>query len=41
MYLQEVEWGGDGLDLSGLGEEQLTGSCNEPSGSIKCGHFFD
>jgi hypothetical protein len=46
MDLQGVEWegGGDGLDLCGLGEEQVMGSCNrgnESSGSIKCGNFFD
>jgi hypothetical protein len=35
--------GGHGLDQSGSGWEQVTGSCeygDEPSGSIKCGEFL-
>ena len=39
-----MECGGHGLDLSGSGEGQVAGSfeCgDEPSGSIKCGEFFD
>ena len=44
MNLQEVGWGGYGLDrvVSGLG--QVAGTCefgNEPSGSIKCVEFLD
>ena len=39
------KWDGrHGLDLSGSGLGQVVGSCecgNEPSGSIKCGEFFD
>ena len=34
---------GRGLDRSGSGYGQMTGSCecgNEPSGSIKCGEFL-
>ena len=37
------EWG-HGLDLSGSGHGQVTGSCecgNEPSGSIKCRVFLE
>ena len=33
-----------GLDLSGSEEGQVAGTCeccNEPSGSVKCGEFFD
>ena len=33
-----------GLDRSGSGQGQVTGTCkggNEPSGSIKCGEFLD
>ena len=32
------------MDCSGSGQGQLAGTCecgNEPSGSIKCGEFFD
>ena len=35
---------GHGLARSGPGKGQVSGSCecgNEPSGSIKCGEFFD
>jgi hypothetical protein len=43
MDLQEVGWRGLGLDGSGSGKEQLTGSCecgNESWGSIKCWEFL-
>jgi hypothetical protein len=39
MDLREMGWG-HGLDQSGSGQGQVTGSCecsNEPSVSIKCG----
>jgi hypothetical protein len=35
---------GYGLESAGSGYRQVVGSCecgNEPSGSIKCGEFFD
>ena len=44
MDLQEVGYGGYGLDRAGPGLEQVTGTCecgNELSGSIKCGEFLD
>ena len=40
--LLEVGWGGHGLDRSGSGYGQVSGSCkcgNEPTGSIKCGEI--
>jgi hypothetical protein len=43
MDLQGTGWG-HGQDWSGLGQEQVTGSCecgNELSGTIKHGEFFD
>jgi hypothetical protein len=43
MCLQELGWG-HGLDCSGSGYGQVTGSCkcgNEPSGSVKRGEFLD
>ena len=43
MDLQEVVWG-HGLDWSGSGYGQVTGTCecgDEPSVSIKCGDFLD
>ena len=43
MDLKEVGRG-HGLDCSGSGEGQVTGTCecgNEPSGSIKCEEFLD
>jgi hypothetical protein len=36
--------GGRGLDSSGSGQGPVAGYCehdNEPSGSIKCGEFFN
>jgi len=42
MYLQDAEWGRNGLD--GPGYRQVAGACecgNEPSGSVKCGEFLD
>ena len=36
--------GGHGLDQSGPGYGQVAGCCeygDEPSGSIKCGEFFE
>ena len=44
MDLHEVACGGYGLDRAGLGQGQVTGTCecgNEPSSSIKCGEFLD
>jgi len=44
MDLQEVGYGGYGLDRTGTGYGQVTGTCecgNEPSGSLKCGEFLD
>jgi len=43
MDLRDLEWG-HGLDCFGPGWGQVAGFCecgNEPSGSIKCGEFFD
>jgi hypothetical protein len=44
MDLQEVGWGGlDWMDLA-QHKGQVVGSCeygDEPSGSIKCGEFFE
>jgi len=43
MDLKKVGWEGNGLDWSGSGEGQVSGTCrhgNEPSGSIKCGNFL-
>jgi len=43
MDLEEMGWG-HGLDGSGSGQRQVTGSCecgNEPSGFIKCEEFLD
>ena len=42
--LQEMECGGNGLDISGSGHGHVAGACgygNEHSGSIKCGEFRD
>jgi hypothetical protein len=41
MDLQEVGCGGYGLDRAGSGSGEMAGTCNEPSGSIKCGEFLD
>ena len=44
MDLHEVGCGGYGLDRADSGEGQVAGTCecgNEPSGSLKCGEFFD
>jgi hypothetical protein len=43
MDFQEVEWGGHGLDLSGLGYEQVADTCEcgkEPSGYVKWGEIL-
>jgi len=43
INLQEVGWG-HRLDLSGSRWGEVMGICecgNEPSGSVKCGEFFD
>ena len=43
MDFREEGWG-HGLDRSGSGQGQVTGSCkfgNEPSGSTKCGEFLE
>ena len=42
IYLQDVEWGRNGLDFPEQG--QVAGTCdcsNESSSSIKCGEFLD
>ena len=43
LYLHEVGRG-HGLDSSGSGKEEVSGSCrcgNEPTGSMKCVEFVD
>jgi hypothetical protein len=43
MNIREVGWG-DGLNLFGSGQRQVTSSCkcgNETAGSIKCREFLD
>ena len=43
MDLQEVGFGGYGLDRAGSGWGQVAGTCecvNVPSGFIKCGEFL-
>ena len=44
MDLQEGGCGGNGLDRSGSGQEEVAGTCecgNENFGSTKCGEFLD
>jgi hypothetical protein len=44
MDLQEVGWGGHGLDCYGSGQGQVAGCCecsNEPSVFIRRGEFLD
>jgi hypothetical protein len=38
MNLKEIGWE-HGLDLSGLGQVQVAGSCEQ--GSVKCGELCD
>jgi len=43
VNLQEVGFGGDGIDRSGSGRGHVSGTCkrgNEPSGSMKCEEFL-